>query len=589
MEKVENINLDLTILNPSVFSQLQEIQIIGAVKTIDKTIFTTLNQLNIINFSSAHFRKIVHKNGIDWIFEINKNLTVNLSNINEIAEKGILIKYLTIKCDLIIHQIPIFEVFPDKDFCVYKDFPFDQLVVLMQYCDDYLIEMIKTDEFTCTYLWLTQYLESYYEYYSQNSTLSENLKRIIESKSFKERSKCSFKNRLDLCNKTDFRIKDIWSTIDYYLLNRKLQSAFKISSYLISLFGIVTNLITVIIIVLKSNSDLFKEFKHYRYLGINSTFCLIILIIDIFSWTTECFYPFEAFCPEIRKVVFFQFFKVIFKECLTNMFRFMLNFSYVAFSLNRIATIKKDENKLLKFISEVSIKKYIAVSLIISAGLSVMKYFKYDINYDYPTMNYPISNEWDIFDVYKKQSHSFDDAFFIVNSISDIVNYVLFVLICLIIDLVMIRELRKVIADKLETIERLFAESKTKVESTKRENDEAMKKAIRMVVINTSIGLLFKMPLSVIPILNVYAEFYYKRLEKRFVHPAFGRFYSSLFFNGFYGQISDLAEFLFILSVSIQPLIYKRFDRKIQTAFGRLFDHKTNKNSLIQSRIISEN
>ena len=74
LEKVENINLDLTILNPSVFSELQEIQIIGAVKTIDKTIFTTLNQLNIINFSSAHFRKIVHKNGIDWIIEINKNL-----------------------------------------------------------------------------------------------------------------------------------------------------------------------------------------------------------------------------------------------------------------------------------------------------------------------------------------------------------------------------------------------------------------------------------------------------------------------------------------------------------------------------------
>ena len=151
----------------------------------------------------------------------------------------------------------------------------------------------------------------------------------------------------------------------------------------------------------------------------------------------------------------------------------------------------------------------------------------------------------------------------------------------------MIRELRKVIADKLETIERLFAESKTKVESTKRENDEAMKKAIRMVVINTSIGLLFKMPLSVIPILNVYAEFYYKRLEKRYIHPGFGRFYSSLFFNGFYGQISDLADFLFILSISIQPFIYKRFDRKIQTGFDRLIDHKTNKNSLVQSRILS--
>lgn len=250
----------------------------------------------------------------------------------------------------------------------------------------------------------------------------------------------------------------------------------------------------------------------------------------------------------------------------------MLNFSYVAFALNRIAVIKKDENKLLKFMSKVSIKKYISVCFIISLALSAMKYFKYDINYGYPSMNYPISNEWDIFNI-QENPYTFDTVYFIINSISDIINYIVFVLICLFIDVFMIRELRKVMADKLQKIECLYAaQSKTKVENTKKENDEAMNKAVRMVVINTAIGILFKMPLCFIPILNVYAEFYYKDSNKLNIHPAFGRFYSSLFRTGFYGRITDFADLLFILSMSFQPLIYKRFDKKIQIGFDQLFN-----------------
>jgi hypothetical protein len=158
---------------------------------------------------------------------------------------------------------------------------------------------------------------------------------------------------------------------------------------------------------------------------------------------------------------------------------------------------------------------------------------------------------------------------FIMNSISDMINYVIFVLICLFIDIYMIRVLRQVMTDKLQKIESLYAEAKSKIESAKKEHDEVINKAIRMVVISTAIGILFKMPISFIPILNVIAEFYYKSFEMRFTHPEFGRFYSGLFLNGFYGQICDFADFLFVLSISIQPFIYKCFDKKLQIAFKR--------------------
>ena len=41
------------------------------------------------------------------------------------------------------------------------------------------------------------------------------------------------------------------------------------------------------------------------------------------------------------------------------------------------------------------------------------------------------------------------------------------------------------------------------------EYEEAVNKAIRMVVQNSAIGILFKLTVSIIPIINVVAEFYF--------------------------------------------------------------------------------
>ena len=580
LSKIENIKIDTNLLNPSVFKYLNILRIYGPVKSVDKSTISTFKYLSNIKFANIFFRKLVHENGIDWINEINKDMEpLDLKNLTEfrIAVENriyILISIFGWRPDGVIS---LSQVFPDEDFCIYKDFPFDRLVVLMQHFESNSDNSyIQLREFTCTYLWLCQYLPLYYQIIPNTNANYLNIKLVIEAEEYKNIDNCNFDKRLELCNKTDFKIKDIWSSIDYTLLNKKIQTAIKVSSYLFSFLGLITNMLVIVVIAKKDNSDLFKEFKQYSYLCINSVFCIMILVINILSWMTECFYPFEVFCPEIRKVAFIQFFKIIFKECLTTTFRFMLNFSYVAFAFNRIGVISKDKNKLVKFMCDIGIKKYIAFCLFISASLSAMNFFKYEVNYDYPFMNYPISNEWDIFNngilrkIHKK-SQIFNDALLIVNTISYIINYVLFVLICVIIDIYMVVHLRNVLADKMQKMEKLFAGSnKSKLESVRKENQDAENKAIQMVVINTAIGILFKMPVSFIPIINVYAEFYYKNYNNQFKQPEFGQFYSSLFQNGFYSQISDLADLFFVISISIQLFIYKRFDKKIQIALDRL-------------------
>ena len=185
LEKVENINLDLKLLNPYVFKDVYNIQIRGSVKTIDKNIFKELNRLQSIDFEPAYFRKMIHQNGIDWIKEINRNLTFNFSSkdtINEIIElinSGYGIKCLDIRYDRLKQNAPFYKVFPDEDFCVYKDFTFEQLVILMQYCEDPIVcRKENKEEFTCTYLWITQYFQFYYQYFfpDPNDVRSDNMK-----------------------------------------------------------------------------------------------------------------------------------------------------------------------------------------------------------------------------------------------------------------------------------------------------------------------------------------------------------------------------------------------------------------------------
>ena len=91
-----------------------------------------------------------------------------------------------------------------------------------------------------------------------------------------------------------------------------------------------------------------------------------------------------------------------------------------------------------------------------------------------------------------------------------------------------------------------------------------------MVVINTAIGVLFKLPNSFLSIANLYATFYYQNRTNLFTKPFFGEFFSILSDTGFIKLISDIYDFLFIVSIAIQFFIYKRFDKKFLECYNTL-------------------
>ena len=561
----ENINLDLNIVHPSVFNNTSTISINEGclLKSIDGEIFLHLKYLSSIQIGPSVFRKVNHKQGIKWIRKINNRTHVNLSNITETTKQIVYIDLST--------SIDIIQIFPDEDFCIYVDFPFDQLVIIDFYNFQYDFE----HGFCCTYLWLLQFTEYYLTYLIKlDYYVHKRLNKLFKSAFFKSMSKCNFEERKRLCNKSNYQIKDILDEKDLFILNQKIQIPFKILLYPVSFFGLITNIIVVLVILKKENSDLFKEYKQYSYMYLNSICCVIISVIELLSWMSECFYPFEVFCPEIRKQVAIQFFKIIFKECLVTMLRFMLNFTYVAFALNRISLIGKDHGKLVTFISKIVVKKYIVITCLISISLSWIKYFKYEINYFYSYFDFPISKEMDI--ITKSRITSiFADFYFTFNSISDLINYLVFVVICIIIDVCMVVQLRRILNEKSKKSESL---NQKLIETKKAENEEVVNKAIKMVVLNSTIGVLFKLPVCIIPLINVCAQFYYKTWGNRILNSAhpFNILYSNLIDSGFYTLIQDVSHLFFTLSLSMQIFIYHRFDKKFRTGYERLMN-KDNK------------
>ena len=179
--QVENIKLGLELLNPFVFANLELIFISGFVDVISLNLFDELKSLKMINFESTYFRKLMHKNGIDWIKRINRDLNVSLNSNQLNSDFSNRSRLILASCSAQFqNNEPSNRLFPDEDFCLYKDFPFNQLIILMQYCTNEILDLIQNDvEFSCTYLWLNQYLPVLESLFQSDSETLRNFKLII--------------------------------------------------------------------------------------------------------------------------------------------------------------------------------------------------------------------------------------------------------------------------------------------------------------------------------------------------------------------------------------------------------------------------
>ena len=576
---IPNVNIDLNLINPSIFGNLPRLDLINKVNSIQSDLFLKVRNISTITIEHEYFRSLIHNGGIEWIRNINKELKVNISDSNDLKRNFHHIKYINIQVNIINNYIPpivsIVKVFPEEDFCLYKDFPFYQLVYIIKTGTDFRTCSFQI-KFTCTFLYLIQYHEKFLQFFDPNLALESYylywtncLLDLVDSKSL---AKCNFEQMLNKCNKTEFAIKPISTKFELAEQVIIIKSVILILSYLIAIFGIVTNILVIITISSKENKAEFKGLKQYNYLRIYSIINCFILLIYLTKWVNRCEFPYQVFCPLIRKELFFQYFKLIVQEVIYVSLQFLGNFIYVAFAFNRISLIGKDHNKLVKFMSDVGIKKYTAISLLISVGLSVIKLFSYRINYGQPNLLYPID--------YNEVSFDFTNinlSYFIINSISDLLNYCVFIFVHLFIDIGMVIKLRETLKAKLERLKSMY--SKDDQEKKRIENETAVNNAISMVALNSSISFLLKSPICAYSLLML--VFNIEKINDIYIlkHPFFYRFYNYYCIQvRICGMSLHFFDFLYLLSITIPFFFYKHFDKKIKCAFERKFSLDKNKN-----------
>lgn len=554
----------------------------------------SLRNIQVITLDSIHFRKLIHNDiGIEWMRQINTHIRVDLNDTVMIGwhiQKMHDIKFVKLFSSYYYYHESFSRIFPDQDFCIYKDFPFEQLVFLLH------LWTSRPTTFSCTYLWLVQHAHKFAPFF-KSPDLVEAMKQILNSSAYKSIDKCSFSSRLDLCNRGDFgrTWRPIMGDDDYRGLSKKLGVAVKIATYLACLAGLVTNSILIAALMSTRNTDLFKDYKHYTYLRLLAFLSGITLTIQMTGWLTECAYPYELLCPRARKFVAAQLYKLVFNECLGNTLKFMCNFVYVAFAFNRIALIGKDHCKLTKFMCDVSVRGFVSTCAALSLVLSVIKCFKYRVNFGHPESEYPTSNELDA-NSHSGKDHGLFALFYILNTVSDLLNFFGFVCVNFGIDVYMAVRMRNTLDDKCKRLaqvihmvnQMLLVESNnvtaaaTAVNKKKEtNNEEALNNAIKFVVLNTLIGVLFKLPMSFLSLVNLCAEFYYHYGSYASVHPRFGEFYSFLKMSGFYFLLADWANFLYVFSLAIQLFVYASFDKKVKVSIERLRNNNIKQQTVV--------
>ena len=177
---------------------------------------------------------------------------------------------------------------------------------------------------------------------------------------------------------------------------------------------------------------------------LNAIFNILILIIDPLTMISECRDYNSLFCSQIRFWPFSQYFKIIFGEYFSNVFRLAANFTFVQFALNRLSLIGKDHGKLVKNAAELKIRQYLWRIIIPCLFLPVIKIFRYFPNSYRINADYPIPIGY----YFKYLNSSLMFVYMSFNITFDILNYIIFLFVNFIIDLNLAIRMKQTIEEK---------------------------------------------------------------------------------------------------------------------------------------------
>ncbi|CAF0960379.1 unnamed protein product [Brachionus calyciflorus] len=160
----ENLDINSDIINCQMFQSTLNFLLFGKIKSIHPNTFSALPSLKFIMIDIYYSRQLLQNTQINWIKNLNKNLRINDTQYENYTDH---VKFVLISQRYypeFYSKKDLYHIFPDEDFCIYRDFPFNKMVLLSindNTPDNYKIK------YTCTFLWIAQNYSFYLKHYKK--------------------------------------------------------------------------------------------------------------------------------------------------------------------------------------------------------------------------------------------------------------------------------------------------------------------------------------------------------------------------------------------------------------------------------------
>lgn len=150
-------------------------------------------------------------------------------------------------------------------------------------------------------------------------------------------------------------------------------------------------------------------------------------------------------------------------------------------------------------------------------------------------------------------------------------------------DVLLVVKLRRTLKEKIERFEKHkknnMEASKKDASNSQQDPEEVVKNAIKLVILNNGIGILFKLPLCFRPIVFAIAQFVFKYIDYELKFPLFYRFFVTISPTSVLDMIHEFSECLFTLFISLQFFIYLSLDKKFKLGYNKYMRRQAGTNN----------
>lgn len=375
--------------------------------------------------------------------------------------------------------------------------------------------------------------------------------------------KCEFEKRLENCERgqkySEYESK--WSINDTKEIAILLEVMLIFLIPFVGLFGLLTNTFIVFVVSLGENKEYLKV-KQYSYMRIASLSNAFVCFISIFIPMYQC-QSFEGiFCSSIHNLPFTQYFRIVFVEFISSVLKMLSNFSYLGFLITRSSLIGKNHGKFIQIFSKVSVVKFTSVSLLISVAFSIVKLFRYQVNTFNTKLDYPMPFEQNYNNIYSPGFEIKIRLISIFNAVSDLINYILFIVFNLILDIFLLVKLKATLTGRI---------------NGSSNNQDVLNHAIISVVSYTLFSILFKVPASIKSVFD--SASFNSEIANLSAYRQINYFYDLFCIYCRICPVFELFSYLlFVFSISCNIFFYFMFDTRfkigLKIAYSKLFSSR---------------